>query len=81
MSVVFGGLSLTALLIVSINRMPVLARTLSHRFEAPDAQLSPTSAEPPLDPEIVVVIATVIEVEHRLHHAEHGGRLTISRQA
>ena len=80
MSVVFGGLSLTALLIVSINRMPELAKRLSLRFGAPDAQPSQIAFEPPLDPEIVTVIATVLEVEHRLHRAEHGGRLTISRQ-
>jgi hypothetical protein len=28
---------------------------------------------------VITVIATVLEVERRLHRAEHGGRLTIER--
>jgi len=78
--VVFGGLSLTALLIVSINRMPRLVGRLVRRSGAPETQLSPAVLEPPLDPEIVTVIATVLEVEHRLHHSENGKRLTLSRR-
>ncbi len=80
MSVVFAGLSLTALLIVCINGVPGLANRLSYRPGPPEAQRSTTAFEAPLEPEIVTVIATVLEVEHRLHHAERGGRLTISHQ-
>lgn len=80
MSVVFAGLSMTALLIVCIDRMPDLKIRLSRRFAAQEAQSPPTVVDGRLDPEIVTVIATVLEVEHRLHHAERGGHLTTSRQ-
>lgn len=79
MSVVFAGLILTALLIVAINRLPDLARGLRRRGETSDSPPATGAAKPPLDPEVVTVIVTVLEVEHRLHHSEHGKRLTISR--
>lgn len=80
MSVVFAGLILTALLIVTINRLPDLARGLLRRGGTSDLPRATGAVETRLDPEVVTVIATVLEIEHRLHHAEHGKRLTIARQ-
>jgi Na+-transporting methylmalonyl-CoA/oxaloacetate decarboxylase gamma subunit len=74
MAVVFSGLLLTAGLIVAFGRLQSL-------FDAaPDGQTGATSADetaiaeptgaetgPAVDPEVLTVIATVLEVEHRLH--------------
>ena len=81
MSVVFAGLFLTALLIGALNRLPdrfIRRRRRSETSGTPQAHPAPG---PPLGAEIVTVIATVLEIEHRLHHAERGKRLTIARHA
>lgn len=80
MSVVFAGLLLTALLIITINRAPDLARAWRQRRAGPQHPPEPARTTPPLDPQIVTVIATVLEIDQRLHRAEHGARLTISRR-
>jgi Na+-transporting methylmalonyl-CoA/oxaloacetate decarboxylase gamma subunit len=79
LSVVFGGLTLTALLIFVLGTLPSLAA----RLRPPARRRSGSPEEPlpqlPIDPAVITVIATVLEVERRLHRAEHGGRLTIER--
>jgi Na+-transporting methylmalonyl-CoA/oxaloacetate decarboxylase gamma subunit len=79
MGVVFAGLILTALLIFGLGELP----RLMARLKAPvRTKASPASGPPQgqaIDPAVVGVIVAVLEVERRLHHAEHGGRLTIER--
>jgi Na+-transporting methylmalonyl-CoA/oxaloacetate decarboxylase gamma subunit len=79
LGVVFGGLTLTALLIFVLGTLPSLAARL--RAPARPRSGAPPEALPqlPIDPAVITVIATVLEVERRLHRAEHGGRLTIER--
>jgi Na+-transporting methylmalonyl-CoA/oxaloacetate decarboxylase gamma subunit len=81
MTVVFAGLFLTALLIVALNQLPDRFSGLRRRGEASGTPQAKAAPESPLGAEIVTVIATVLEIEHRLHHAERGKRLTIARHA
>jgi Na+-transporting methylmalonyl-CoA/oxaloacetate decarboxylase gamma subunit len=79
MTVVFAGLMLTAFLIFVLGRLPELAarlRTPARPRSGPPREALPQRA---IDPAVITVIATVLEVERRLHRAEHGGRLTIER--
>lgn len=82
MGVVFLGLILTSLLIVAFSAVP---RLLGPRGQEPGEAVSAEApARPPgepVPPEVVTVIATVLEVERRLYHAGQRGRLTISRAA
>ncbi len=79
MSVVFSGLILTSLLIVSFSVVPKLLSRGEKRSRPP----TPTPAVPalsaPADDRVVAVITAVLEVERRLHGLETGGRLTIHR--
>lgn len=78
MGVVFGGLTLTAVLILAVSRLPeALARLRRPRVEPHQPPGMPRRAA---DPEIVAVIAAALEVERRLHRAEEGRRLTIERE-
>ncbi len=82
MGVVFVGLILTSLLIVAFSVVPRLLERRSAEataMPAPDRQPAPTGE--PVPPEVLTVIATVLEVERRLYHAGQRGRLTISRAA
>ena len=79
MGVVFIGLILTALLITSFG---FVARLRERRAAA--ASLLPAdsvvaSVDRPVDVKVLAVIATVLEIERRLHRAESTGRLTIVR--
>ena len=78
MGVVFGGLTLTALLIVAVGRLPVLLARLADRRRRPAPGAAAAELSAP-DPTIVAVIAAALEVERRLHRAEQGRRLTIER--
>jgi len=68
MAVVFSGLLLTAGLIVAFGRLQRLTdgATDAGREKTP-ATPPPSASGPVLDPEILTVITTVLEVEHRLH--------------
>lgn len=72
--VTFLGLTLTSLLIVGFSVVP---RLLTPARE----QAAPKQAQPgaPVPPEVVTVIATVLEVERRLYHTSQRSRLTIER--
>ena len=73
MAVVFSGLLLTAGLIVALGRIDRVFDPPPVRDEAPRPSISTdAAAEPPIDPEILTVITTVLEVERRLHRV---GRL------
>jgi len=68
-------------LIIALNRLPDRFNRLRRWGEASGTPQAHAAPEPPLGAEIVTVIATVLEIEHRLHHAERGKRLTIARRA
>lgn len=76
LAVVFGGLSLTALLVFAVARLPRLAAWLGARRRLVPA-VNGAEERPPVEPAVVAVIAAALEVERRLHHAELGRRLTI----
>jgi len=74
MAVVFSGLLLTAGLIIAFGRMQRFAEAREDRRAADTPVEAATPAEPtevpagpPLDPDILAVITTVLEVEHRLN--------------
>jgi Na+-transporting methylmalonyl-CoA/oxaloacetate decarboxylase gamma subunit len=82
MGVVFIGLILTSLLIVTFNLAPrllrrsdgdVTIRVTTEHISAP--AISPK----PEDDRVVAAIITVLDVERRLYRSEEGGRLTIDR--
>jgi len=80
MAVVFCGLFLTAGLILSFSLIPKVIRT--HRNARTEGNLPEkpsTHPETQIPPEVISVIAAVLEVERRLYHADPGGRLTINR--
>lgn len=83
MAVVFSGLLLTAGLIVTFGRFQSLTDAAHDRktatatagetqFTAP----SVVETGPSIDPEVLTVIATVLEVEHRLHRVAERPRTT-----
>lgn len=74
MAVVFSGLLLTAGLIVTFGKIQRFTESKEARQAADiaaEAIALPEPGEettgPPLDPDILAVIATVLEVEHRLN--------------
>mgnify|MGYP001145243814 CR=1 FL=1 len=79
MGVVFVGLILTSLLIVSFSVVP---RLLKGRAPAAAPEAPPASAPggvPPADARVIAVITAALEIERRLRGLETGGRLTIQR--
>lgn len=83
MTVVFSGLLLTAGLIVALGRLQGLTDA-AHDRRAMAATTDETriaepfiaETGPPIDPEVLTVIATVLEVEHRLHRVAERPRTT-----
>lgn len=73
MAVVFSGLLLTAGLILAFGRLQTLIDGAQRRADTDSPTTPEPSAEaglatgPPIDPEVLTVIATVLEIEHRLH--------------
>jgi len=79
MAVVFSGLLLTAGLIVALGRIDRVFDTPPVRDETPRSAISADVAAGPLiDPEILTVLTTVLEVERRLHRV---GRIGIRETA
>jgi len=74
MAVVFSGLLLTAALIVALGRIDQLTNPPPVKDEAPRSAISPTTTlGPAIEPEVLTVITTVLEVERRLHRVGPGG--------
>ncbi len=68
MAVVFSGLLLTAGLIVALGRIDQIFNPPPTTDEAPRPATSPEAAVgPPVNPEILSVITTVLEIERRLN--------------
>ena len=68
MAVVFSGLLLTAGLIVALGRIDQIFDPPPVTDEAPRSAIAPDpTLSPPIEPEILTVITTVLEVERRLH--------------
>jgi len=68
MAVVFSGLLLTAGLITALGRLERIIDAPRTADEAPTTAISTGAAiGSPIDPEILTVITTVLEVERRLH--------------
>jgi len=68
MAVVFSGLLLTAGLITALARLDRIVDAPPVPDDAPKPAISTGAAiGPPIDPEILTVITTVLEVERRLH--------------
>jgi Na+-transporting methylmalonyl-CoA/oxaloacetate decarboxylase gamma subunit len=78
-AVVFSGLLLTAALIVALGRIDQLFNPPQVKDEAPRSAISPTTTlGPAIEPEILTVITTVLEVERRLHRVgRNGARETV----
>jgi len=83
MSVVFSGLLLTAGLIVAFGRLQSLIDATDNRQAATtpagETELAArpvTDFGPPIDPEVLTVITTVLEVERRLHRVAERPRTT-----
>lgn len=81
-SVVFIGLILTNLMIYSFSLLPKLAKLFSRSGDEEKASSTTletpaaTSATEPVGPEIMAVIATVLEVELRLRSSLTEGKFT-----
>jgi Na+-transporting methylmalonyl-CoA/oxaloacetate decarboxylase gamma subunit len=75
--VVFLGLIFTSLLISSFSTIP---RLFARKEKPAPATATAPAAGPPveIDPDILAVLTTVLEVELRLHAGRHGQRLTIA---
>ena len=74
-SVVFTGLLLTALLIILFSVVPQLVQRLRAPAPASPGPTAPAASEgstATVDPEVLSVIVTVLEAEHRLHFAGRG---------
>ncbi len=84
MGVVFCGLLLTSLVIILLGVVP---RLLQRRRQAPqpssEVATATVSTQPAkgeaVSPEVLSVIAAVLEVERRLYHSEGPGRFTMGR--
>jgi Na+-transporting methylmalonyl-CoA/oxaloacetate decarboxylase gamma subunit len=74
MGVVFSGLLLTAGLILCFGCLQRLFDTPSGTAKGPTAGISlEPSLGPVIDPEVLAVITTVLEVERRLHRVRGAG--------
>jgi len=78
MAVVFSGLLLTAGLILAFSQLQHLLDG-AHEGAKPGSPAGPKpsknseiTAGPPIDPEVLTVITTVLEIEHRLHRVAGG---------
>jgi Na+-transporting methylmalonyl-CoA/oxaloacetate decarboxylase gamma subunit len=79
MGVVFIGLALTSLMIWSFSAVPGLFQNRRRQAETRAPAAAAAAAETPVDPRVLAVILTVLEIELRLYMPQHGGRLTMTR--
>lgn len=79
MGMTFAGLILTSLLILSFPLLGRLTGQAAESAPAAGAAPPPPAAVPAPDPDVLAVIAAVLEVELRLYHSLQGQRLTIAR--
>ena len=77
MAVVFSGLLLTAGLISTFGRLQGFIDGVNRKTDARPATAEGSAGEtadsptgPPVDPEILTVITTVLEIEHRLQRVD-----------
>lgn len=80
MGVVFIGLALTALMIWSFRAVPEFLQRRRQSATPPPAAVGPVADAAPLDPQVLAVILTVLEIELRLNAPDRGSRLTLPRQ-
>ena len=80
MGVVFIGLALTALLIWSFRAIPEFLQRRQRPAAPPPAAAETVADAVPLDPQVLAVILTVLEIELRLNAPDRGSRLTLTRQ-
>ena len=80
MGVVFSGLLLTAILILSFSVLPRLVHRRTATAVKPATATGEAPRQGPVPPDVLAVITTVLEVERRLYHSDPGGRLTIARR-
>jgi len=80
MSVVFIGLTLTSLLIWSFSAVPAFFQRRRRPAAPTPAAVETVVDAAPLDPQVLAVILTVLEIELRLTAPDRGGRLTLPRQ-
>ncbi len=81
MSVVFVGLILTSLVIVAFSVVPRLLKSRDLTGQVPASAAEFAQPGVAVTPEVLTVIATVLEVERRLTYLNPRGRLTIVRGA
>lgn len=74
--VVFGGLLLTNLLIVSFSFFPRMAEKLKRKTPQPVPIQETATEKIDIPPDILAVIATVLEVERRLQNSLFESRFT-----
>lgn len=80
MSVVFIGLALTALMIWSFRVVPEFLQRRQRPAAPPPPAVETVADSAPLDPQVLAVILTVLEIELRLNAPDRGSRLTLTRQ-
>ncbi|HOT00797.1 MAG TPA: OadG family protein [Acidobacteriota bacterium] len=80
MSVVFIGLALTALMIWSFRVVPEFLQRMRRPAAPPPPAVETVADSAPLDPQVLAVILTVLEIELRLNAPDRGSRLTLTRQ-
>ncbi len=79
MGMVFLGLILTSLLIISFSWLGRLREYRTTTAPAETTTEPQTTSGERLAPEVIAVITAVLETERRLYHPEQG-RLTITRE-
>jgi len=79
MAVVFSGLVLTALLIMTFGALARRDERRAAEALQPPSPPAAAIASGPVDEPVLAVISAVLEIERRLHNAEVTGRLTIVR--
>ncbi len=78
MAVVFCGLLLTAALIWSFSAAPGIVDRFRSRRGTDSGDHRSAATTPPVSPDVLAVITTVLEIERRLYRRDPGGRLTIT---
>ena len=75
MTVVFSGLIITSLIIYSFSSVPRLIASLKSKKSEKTSSARKVENEN-IDPDVIAVIATVLEVERRLHASYQQSKFT-----